>query len=126
RSDQPLYGLQSRGLYGGAPPLRTVEKMASQYLTEMRQVHPEGPWRLAGYCFGTIVAFELAQRLVAAGETVELVAMFNGPSPAWIKRWGWYGNQPGWRSRHGMAPPPTEQQRRRYRRREKLISVARM
>ncbi|MGZ4317494.1 MAG: non-ribosomal peptide synthetase, partial [Gaiellaceae bacterium] len=30
--DQPLYGLQARGLYGGASPLRTVEEMASHYL----------------------------------------------------------------------------------------------
>ena len=44
-ADQPFYGLQSRGLYGGAPPLRTVEEMASHYLSEMRQVQPKGPWR---------------------------------------------------------------------------------
>ena len=96
--DQPFYGLQSKGLYGGVASLKTVEEMASHYLSEMREVHPGGPWRIAGYCFGTIVAFELAQRLVAQGETVELVAMFNGPSPAWIKRWGWYGNQPSKRA----------------------------
>jgi thioesterase domain-containing protein len=92
--DQPFYGLQSRGLYGGVASPTTVEEMATHYLEEMRQVHPGGPWRLAGYCFGTLVAFELAQRLVAGGEEVQLVAMFNGPSPGWIKQWGWYGNQP--------------------------------
>jgi amino acid adenylation domain-containing protein len=92
--DQPFYGLQSKGLYGGVASPTTVEEMATHYLEEMRQVHPGGPWRLAGYCFGTLVAFELAQRLVAAGEEVQLVAMFNGPSPSWIKNWGWYGNQP--------------------------------
>ncbi len=116
--DQPFYGLQSRGLYGGAAPLRTVEEMASHYLSEMRQVHPEGqPWRLAGYCFGTIVAFELAQRLLAAGEQIELVAMFNGPSPTWIKRWGWYGNQPSWRAKAGVAPLTEAEQRYEYRQR---------
>ncbi len=101
--DQPFYGLQSKGLYGGVASLTTVEEMASHYLSEMRQVHPDGPWRLAGYCFGTIVAFELAQRLVAEGEKVELVTMFNGPSPIWIKKWGWYGNQP---SRRVNRPTP--------------------
>src|SRR5207245_440456 len=88
--------------------------------------HPGGPWRLAGYCFGTIVAFELAQRLVDAGETVELVALFNGPSPAWIKRWAWYGNQPGWRARHGQPPPLGPEERlakRRRRRRKRVVSV---
>jgi amino acid adenylation domain-containing protein len=105
--DQPFYGLQSRGLYGGATPLRSVEEMASHYLSEMREVWPSGPWYLAGYCFGTIVAFELAQQLSAAGEEVRMVAMFNGPSPSWIAKWNWYGNQPSYRARHPKpAPPP--------------------
>jgi amino acid adenylation domain-containing protein len=92
--DQPFYGLQSRGLYGGAPPLKSVEDMATHYLKEMRQVWPSGPWYLAGYCFGSLVAFELAQRLRAMGEDVRMVAVFNGPSPSWIREWGWYGTQP--------------------------------
>jgi amino acid adenylation domain-containing protein len=126
--DQPFYGLQSRGLYGGAPPLQSVPDMATHYLAEMREVHPGGPWRLAGYCFGTIVAFEIAERLVANAEEVELLTMFNGPSPAWIRQWGWYGNQPLWRERHGEPPRPTVEQRRQIRRRRRvdmLISVLR-
>ncbi len=110
-TDQPFYGLQSRGLYGGSSPLMTVEEMATHYLSEMRQVQSEGPWYLAGYCFGTIVAFEIAQRLVAAGEQVELLAMFNGPSPLWIKRWGWYGNQPSKRAAQQVWARPTRSQK---------------
>ena len=112
-SDQPFYGLQSSGLYGGSAPLKTVEEMATHYLAEMRQVHRDGPWRLAGYCFGTIVAFELAQRLVAEGEQVELLAMFNGPSPAWIRKWGWYANQPSKRKSRPKPVRLTRQQRLR-------------
>ncbi len=62
-NDQPFYGLQSRGLYGGAAPVNSVQEMATYYLEEMRQVHPGGPWRIGGYCFGSLVAFELAERL---------------------------------------------------------------
>jgi amino acid adenylation domain-containing protein len=118
--EQPFYGLQSRGLYGGSPPLRTVEKMATHYLSEMRQVHPGGPWLLGGYCFGSLVAFEIAQRLVAEGEEVRLLATFNGPSPLWIKRWVWYGNQPGWRERNSLAPALSPQARRARRRKQRL------
>jgi amino acid adenylation domain-containing protein len=121
--DQPFYGLQSRGLYGGSTPLRSVEKMASHYLAEMREVSPSGPWYLAGYCFGTIVAFELAQRLRAGGEDVRLVAMFNGPSPSWIARWGWYGNQPSYRKRHQRPPAPSSTQRRRIRIKRRVSRV---
>ncbi|MGH2881913.1 MAG: phosphopantetheine-binding protein, partial [Solirubrobacteraceae bacterium] len=56
--DQPFYGLQSKGLYGGAGTPRTVEEMATHYLSEMRDVYDGRPWRLAGYCFGALVAFE--------------------------------------------------------------------
>jgi amino acid adenylation domain-containing protein len=118
--EQPFYGLQSAGLYGGSSPLRTVQQMASHYLSEMRQVHPGGPWLLAGYCFGSIVAFEIAQQLVAAGEEVGLVAMFNGPSPEWIRRWGYYGNQPGWRAKNAMPPTPPADVRRARRRKRRL------
>ena len=41
--DQPFYGLQSRGLYGGVVPPSSVEDMATHYMSEMRQVHPGGP-----------------------------------------------------------------------------------
>jgi amino acid adenylation domain-containing protein len=124
-SDQPFYGLQARGLYGGASPLTTVPEMATHYLSEMRQVQPQGPWYLAGYCFGSIVAFEIAQRLRAQGEEVKLLAVFNGPSPAWIKRWGWHGNQPGWLANHPRPPRPTTQQLRRSRFATQRIRLAR-
>ena len=39
--------------------------------------------------------------------------MFNGPSPAWIKRWRWHGNQPGWLAKHPRPPKPTRQEARR-------------
>jgi amino acid adenylation domain-containing protein len=101
-ADQPFYGLQARGLYGGAPPHRTVEQMAVHYLDELRLVQPRGPYYLAGYCFGSIVAFEMAQRLLRDGEDVNLLAAFNGPSPSWIRRFGSIGGQA---TMQDAAPP---------------------
>jgi amino acid adenylation domain-containing protein len=83
--DQPFYGLQAQGLYGGARPHLRIEEMAAHYLKEMREVQPSGPYFLGGYCFGGIVAFEMAQRLVRQGEEVALLALFNAPSPVWIR-----------------------------------------
>jgi thioesterase domain-containing protein len=84
--------------------------MATHYLSEMRQVQQHGPWYLGGYCFGAIVAFEIAQRLVANGEEVRLLVTFNGPSRAWITRWSWFGNQPEWRALNPrpVAPNPED------------------
>jgi amino acid adenylation domain-containing protein len=103
-SDQPFYGLQARGLYGGAPPLRTVEEMSEHYLDELRTVQPHGPYRLAGYCFGSIVAFEMAQRLTAEGEEVELLAGFNGPSSLWLRTFRSIGGQPSRRAQRIVTP----------------------
>ena len=80
--DQPFYGLQSRGLYGDVSPLSTVREMASHYLAEIRSLQPEGPYYLSGYCFGGIVALEMAHRLLADGQEVPLLILLNAPPPA--------------------------------------------
>ena len=125
-AEQPFYGLQSSGLYGGSAPIKTVQEMASHYISEMRQVHPGGPWLLAGYCFGSNVAFEIAQQLVAAGENIQLLAMFNGPSSLWVKTWGYYGNQPNWRAKHSLEPMPSKEVRRARRRKRRLQAPFKM
>ena len=86
--DQPFYGLQSRGLYGGAAPLKTVEEMATHYLSEMRQVHPERPMAPGGLLLRRDRRVRDGAAAVADGEDVELLAIFNGPSPAWIRNAG--------------------------------------
>ena len=65
--EQPIYGLQAQGLYGKATPHATVEEMAAHYIQEIRTVQPDGPYRLAGFCFGAILAFEMAQQLRKRG-----------------------------------------------------------
>jgi surfactin synthase thioesterase subunit len=36
----------------------------------MRNVQPTGPYRLVGYSYGAVIAFEMACQLQAAGEQV--------------------------------------------------------
>jgi thioesterase domain-containing protein len=80
RLDTPVYGLQAAGLAGGRPH-ETVEEMAACYLEALRRVAPAGPYRLGGWSFGGLVAFEMASRLRAAGEEVELLVLLDTPSP---------------------------------------------
>jgi len=75
--DQPFYGLQSQGLDGSCRPLSKVAEMAALYVKEIRRVQPHGPYFLGGYCMGGTVAFEVAQQLLAEGETVALLALFD-------------------------------------------------
>jgi thioesterase domain-containing protein/acyl carrier protein len=78
---RPVYGLQSPGLDPGEEPLREVGEMAALYLTEARKVHPGGPWHLAGWSFGGLVAFEMARRLRAESEEVAGLALIDPPEP---------------------------------------------
>jgi hypothetical protein len=99
--DQPFYGFQSAGLYGGDAPDVTVEDMADRYIGEMRQIQPKGPYTLLGYCFGALVAEEMALRLVDQGEEINFVGTLNGPSISYIDEFG--GEIPPDRD-----PPPTK------------------
>jgi thioesterase domain-containing protein/acyl carrier protein len=80
-SDQPVYGLQARGLDGVQPPYDSIEAMASDYIFEIRSVQPSGPYSLGGASFGGTVAFEIAQQLMQQGETVATLALFDTLGP---------------------------------------------
>ncbi len=60
RTDSPVYAIQARGLDGSEPPLESIAEMAAFYLKAIREVQPIGPYRLAGYSFGGLVALEMA------------------------------------------------------------------
>jgi amino acid adenylation domain-containing protein len=76
----PFYGLQSPDPGEGSPA--SVEEMADRYLAAVREVQPAGPYRLGGWSMGGAVAYEMARRLAAAGETVELLALIDSAAPA--------------------------------------------
>jgi len=69
--DQPLYGLQARGVEQGETPLSTLEEMAAEYIEAIRTVQPAGPYRLGGWSLGGVIANEIAAQLERAGEQVE-------------------------------------------------------
>ncbi len=75
--DQPVYGLQPRGLEDGLEPIANLPEMAAYYVEAIRRLRPRGPYRLGGWSFGGVVAWEMARQLHAAGETVDLLAMLD-------------------------------------------------
>lgn len=75
--DQPYYGLRARGANGGQDPHTRVEGMAADYLREIRTVQPEGPYLIGGACTGGMVAWEIAQQLVAHGQRVALLVLLD-------------------------------------------------
>jgi acyl transferase domain-containing protein/thioesterase domain-containing protein len=85
-SDQPFYGLQAQGVDGRLQPLATIEAMAAQYVQAIRAVDPTGPYRLAGYSAGGLIALEMAQQLTRDGAQVALVAMIDTLCPEAARR----------------------------------------
>ena len=79
-SGQPLYGLRAQGLLEGEEPRRSVADMAAAYLDAVRSVRPRGPYRLLGWSSGGHVAFEMAARLIEAGESVDRLILLDTPS----------------------------------------------
>ena len=75
--DQPFYALQPQGLDGKRECLTSIPEMAKRYIQEIRRIQPEGPYRIGGYSFGGLVAYEMAQMLEAQGEEMALLALFD-------------------------------------------------
>ena len=98
-SDQPVIGLQSRGLDGRHAPFGTMQEIAAHFIAQMKLVQPAGPYLMAGYSFGGMVGYEVSQQLRAAGETVGLLALFDtmledvylGASTRWSRWWSRLG-----------------------------------
>jgi non-ribosomal peptide synthetase component F/thioesterase domain-containing protein/SAM-dependent methyltransferase len=75
--DQPFHMLDERDL----ARFDRLEDLAAHYVAAIRAAAPRGPYRLGGLSFGGTVAFEAARQLEAAGERVDLVAMFDAELP---------------------------------------------
>ena len=80
-ADRQFYGIQARGLFGGAEPHETFEEMAADYLAEVRAVQPHGPYLLGGFSGGGYAALEMARQLHAAGEQTILMVLLDTPIP---------------------------------------------
>lgn len=74
--DQPSFGIRSP-----QEPFDKIEAMAAFYIREMRAKQPQGPYQLGGFCFGGVVAYEMARQLEAAGEQVGLLAVLESGPP---------------------------------------------
>lgn len=76
-SEQPVYGLQAKGLNGIDEPLSKLEDIAAHYVAEVIRQNPKGPYALAGYSFGGTIAYEMAKQLKILGKEVKMLALFD-------------------------------------------------
>jgi nonribosomal peptide synthetase DhbF len=76
-ADRPIYGLQARAITHPQMTPRTLEEMAADYVTFIRQVQPTGPYHLLGWSFGGLVAHAMGTHLQSHGEAVALLALLD-------------------------------------------------
>ncbi|WP_460091207.1 non-ribosomal peptide synthase/polyketide synthase [Pseudomonas sp. S2_E02] len=86
-----IYGLP--GVPLGQPQMRTLECMATRMVGIIRAVQPHGPYRLAGWSFGGLLAYEIAQQLLGLDEAVAFVGLLDtyAPHPASQDKTRWSG-----------------------------------
>ncbi|GAA2581455.1 amino acid adenylation domain-containing protein [Actinomadura fulvescens] len=79
--DLPVYGLQAAGLDPGQQAITDLDEAVTRYVAAIRDVQAHGPYRLAGYCLGSVSAFAVAQRLRAEGERIGSLTVLDGGPP---------------------------------------------
>jgi amino acid adenylation domain-containing protein len=77
--NQPVWVFQARGLDGLHAPHSNVEDMAAEYLAEMREERPHGPYFLGALCAGAYIAAAMARALREAGESVLPLLLLDPP-----------------------------------------------
>ncbi|RON67089.1 non-ribosomal peptide synthetase [Pseudomonas fluorescens] len=75
----PIYGLP--GVPLGQPQLRTLECMARRMAGIIRSVQAQGPYRLAGWSFGGVLAHEVAQQLLGQDQVVDFIGLLDSYAP---------------------------------------------
>jgi thioesterase domain-containing protein/acyl carrier protein len=74
--DQPTYILSLPNV-----PVLSIEHLAAAMIDDLRTVQRVGPYRLGGYCFGGVLAYEIARQLDAMRQKVSLLVMLDGLPP---------------------------------------------
>lgn len=76
--DRPIYALRARGFEPGQTRFSCITEAVDTYVHAIQQRQPQGPYALAGYSYGAMLAFETAKRLDAAAAAAETGAAGNG------------------------------------------------
>lgn len=74
---QSIYGLQLKGIEGFDEPCARIEDMSEFYLRGIIRAQPCGPYILAGYSLGGLVAIEMARRIMASGNKIALLLLID-------------------------------------------------
>ncbi|MBN2431270.1 MAG: amino acid adenylation domain-containing protein [Acidobacteria bacterium] len=75
--EQPVWGVRPPQSGEGFVHFGTLEELAGFYIDELCRHFSEGPYLLAGYSSGGIIAFEMARQLITRGKTVPFIGLLD-------------------------------------------------
>ncbi|PYI65156.1 non-ribosomal peptide synthetase [Arthrobacter livingstonensis] len=78
--ERPLIGLQMPGMLPGRDQglqVQTLTELADDYIAQLQQVQPEGPYHLLGWSFGGNLVHRLATRLQELGHEVAFLGILD-------------------------------------------------
>ena len=76
-----FYGLQAKAADSHTPPHASVEELATNYVREIEDFEPNGPYYLIGDCAGAPEAYETARQLSTRGKIVGLLVLLDARGP---------------------------------------------
>lgn len=79
--DCPLYAVSYAARGKGLLRAKTLQEFVGVHVRAIREIQPQGPYRIAGYSFGGLVAVEIARQLREAGQEIELLFLLDPTEP---------------------------------------------
>ena len=76
---RPTYALRARGFEAGHTRFESIQEAVTIYHAAIKRKQPHGPYALAGYSYGTMLAFETSKLLQANGDQISFLGSFNLP-----------------------------------------------
>lgn len=81
--DQPVWGFEAPGFDNERPVVSSLSELSAEYVEILREFQPSGGYQLLGWSLGGVLAFDMAVRLLAAGQSVERLILVDAGLP-WI------------------------------------------
>ncbi|KAI1521766.1 Thioesterase domain of type I polyketide synthase or non-ribosomal peptide synthetase [Pyrenophora tritici-repentis] len=79
QDDRPVFALRAAGFESPYQRFESINQTVDIYTAAIRRCQPRGPYALAGYSYGTMLAFEISKRLNADGNKVGFLGSLNLP-----------------------------------------------
>jgi amino acid adenylation domain-containing protein len=86
-TEYSFYGLQAKAAQSQTPLQATIEELAAEYVREIEEFQPNGPYYLIGDCLGRMEAYETARQLSVRGRKVGLLMLLDAQGPYLAERY---------------------------------------